>query len=149
MDLTTQGRVVLDTTACSYYLERPAVDPRCAVLLPVVAAAQAGTVDLVISAVTVTELLTGPLRTGNREAEAAVRLFMGLLCTVLPVDRAVAERAAALRAEYGLRTPHALICATALCSAAVVVGNDLRWKQIGRGVRYVHIDDVVAATGHG
>ncbi|MBV9013487.1 MAG: PIN domain-containing protein [Pseudonocardiales bacterium] len=130
-------------------MERPAVDPRCAVLLPVVAAAQAGTVDLVISTVTATELLTGPLRAGNREAEAAVRLFMGLLCTVLPVDLAVAERAAALRAEHGLRTPDALVCATALCSAAVVVGNDLQWKQIGSGVRYVHIDDVVAATGHG
>lgn len=148
MDLT-QGRVVLDTRACIYYLERPAVDPRCAVLLPVVAAAQAGTVDLMISTVTVTELLIGPLRAGNREAEAAVRLFAGLLCTVLPVDLAVAERAAALRAKHGLRTPDALICATALCSAAVVVGNDLRWKQIGSGVRYVHIDDVVAATGHG
>lgn len=83
-NLTAQRRVVFDTTACIYYLERPAVDPRCAVLLPVVAAAQAGTVDLMISTVTVTELLTAPLRDGNREAEAAVRLFMSLLCTVVP-----------------------------------------------------------------
>ncbi|MGH3784712.1 MAG: type II toxin-antitoxin system VapC family toxin [Pseudonocardiaceae bacterium] len=147
MDLTARGRVVFDTTACIYYLERPAVDPRCAMLLPVVAAAQAGTVDLVISTVTVTELLTGPLRSGNREEEAAVRLFMGLLCRVAPVDFAVAERAAALRAEHGLRTPDALICATAACAAAVVVGNDLRWKHIGSGIRYVHIDEMVAASG--
>jgi hypothetical protein len=49
---------------------------------------------------------------------------------------------AALRAEHGLRTPDALICATALYSGAVVVGNDLRWKQIGGGITYVHIDDV-------
>lgn len=139
-----QRRVVFDTTACIYYLERPAADPRCAVLLPVVAAAQAGTVDLMISTVTVTELLTAPLRDGNREAEAAARLFMGLLCTVAPVDLAVAERAAALRAEHGLRTPDALICATALGSAAVVVGNDLRWKQ--SGLPYVHIDDVAARS---
>ena len=66
-----QRRVVFDTTACIYYLERPAADPRCALLLPVVAAAQAGTVDLMISTVTVTELLTAPLRDGNREAEAS------------------------------------------------------------------------------
>lgn len=145
MDLTSHGRVVFDTTACIYYLERPAADPRCAVLLPVVAAAQAGTVDLQISTVTVTELLTGPLQDRNQEAEAAVRLFMGLLCTVVPVDLVVAERAAALRAEHGLRTPDALVCATALCRAAVVVGNDLRWKHIGSGVRYLHIDDVVAS----
>lgn len=150
MDLTSHGRVVFDTTACIYYLARPAVDPRCAVLLPVVAAAQSGTIDLMISTVTVTELLTGPLRDGNREAEAAVRLFLGLLCRVVPVDLVVAERAAAIRAEHGLRTPDALICATALCSAAVVVGNDLRWKKHpGSGMSYVHIDDVVAASGHG
>lgn len=142
-NLTEQRRVVFDTTACIYYLERPASDPRCAVLLPVVAAAQAGTVDLMISTVTVTELLTAPLRDGNREAEAAARLFMGLLCTVVPVDLAVAERAAELRAEHGLRTPDALICATALGSAAAVVGNDLRWKHAG--LPYVHIDDLVAA----
>ncbi|MGB8995169.1 MAG: hypothetical protein WCC65_07665 [Pseudonocardiaceae bacterium] len=124
MDLTAQGRVVFDTAACIYYLERPAADPRCAVLLPVVRAAQAGTVELVISTVTVTELLTGPLRVANRETEAGVRLFSGLLYTVAPVDIAVAERAAAL------------------CSGAVVVGNDSRWKQVGGGVTYLHIDDL-------
>jgi predicted nucleic acid-binding protein len=145
VDLTVKGPVVFDTTACIYYLERPAIDPRCAVLLPVVAAAQAGTVDLMISTVTVTELLTGPLQAGDQQAEAAVRLFMGLLCTVVPVDFVVAERASALRAEHGLPTPDALICATALCSGAVVVGNDLRWKQIGSGITYLHIDDVSAA----
>ena len=69
MGLTVKGPVVFDTTACIYYLERPAIDPRCAVLLPVVAAAQAGTVDLMISTVTVAELLTGPLRTGDQQAE--------------------------------------------------------------------------------
>ncbi|MGB9279642.1 MAG: PIN domain-containing protein [Pseudonocardiaceae bacterium] len=142
MDLTAQGRVVFDTAACIYYLERPAADPRCAVLLPVVRAAQAGTVELVISTVTVTELLTGPLRAANREAEAGVRLFIGLLCTVAPVDIAVAERAATLRAAHRLRTPDALICATALCSGAVVVGNDSRWKQVGGGLTYLHIDDL-------
>lgn len=144
MDLTVQRRVVFDTTACIYYLEHSAADPRCAVLLPLVAAAQSGTVDLMISTVTVTELLTAPLRDSNREAEAAARLFVGLLCMVVPVDLAVAERAAALRAEHGLRTPDALIYATALGSAAVVVGNDLRWKKTD--LPYAHIDDVVAPS---
>lgn len=149
MDLTAAGRVVFDTTACIYYLEHPAADPRCAVLLPVVRAAQAGTVDLVVSTVTVTELLTGPLRAGDREAEAAVRLFVGLLCTVAPVDLAVAERAADIRAEHGLRTPDALICATAMLPAAVIVGNDKKWMRIGGLIRYVHIDDMVAAANYG
>lgn len=149
MDLTAAGRVVFDTTACIYYLERPATDPRCAVLLPVVRAAQAGTVDLVVSTVTVTELLTGPLRAGDREAEAAVRLFVNLLCTVTPVDLAIAERVAAIRAEHRLRTPDALICATAMLAAAVVVGNDEQWKRIGSLTPYAHIDDLVAAADRG
>lgn len=149
MDLTAAGRVVFDTAACIYYLERPVTDPRCAVLLPVVRAAQAGAVDLVVSTVTVTELLTGPLRAGDREAEAAVRLFVSLLCTVTPVDLAVAERAAAIRAEHGLRTPDALICATAVLAAAVVVGNDEQWKRMGSLTPYVHIDDMVAAADRG
>jgi hypothetical protein len=50
--LTVQRRVVFDTTACIDYLERPATDPRCAVLLPVITAAQAGMADLMISTVT-------------------------------------------------------------------------------------------------
>lgn len=149
MDLTSAGRMVFDTTACIYYLERPATDPRCAVLLPAVRAAQAGTVDLVVSTVTVTELLTGPLRAGDREAEAAVRLFVSLLCTVAPVDLAVAERAAAIRAEHRLRTPDALICATAMLAAAVVVGNDEQWRRLGCLTRYAHIDDLVAAVNPG
>jgi len=146
VDLTAAGRVVFDTTACIYYLEGPATDLRRAVLLPVVRAAEAGTVDLLVSTVTVTELLTGPLRAEDREAEAAVRLFVSLLSTVVPVDLAVAERAAAIRAEHRLRTPDALICATAVLAAAVIVGNDERWKRMGSLLPYVHIDDVVAAT---
>jgi predicted nucleic acid-binding protein len=145
VDLTTAGRVAFDTTACIYYLECATTDPRCAVLLPVVRAAEARTIDLVVSTVTVTELLTGPLRAGNQKAEAAVRLFVGLLCTVVPVDLAVAERAAAIRADHGFRTPDALICATAVLTAAVIVGNDPKWKRMGSLVTYVHIDDLVAS----
>lgn len=101
--------VVLDTSACIYYLDCPPTDPRCAVLLPVVRSAEEeGELDLLVSTVAVTELLACPLQGGDREAEASVRLFLDLLCRVVPVDRAVAERAAALRAHHGLRT---LVCA--------------------------------------
>ncbi|MPZ66886.1 MAG: PIN domain-containing protein [Pseudonocardiaceae bacterium] len=147
MDLTSANHVVLDTSACIYYLDCPPTDPRCAVLLPVMRSAEQGEFDLLVSTVTVTELLAGPLRGGDRDAEASVRLFLDLLCRVVPVDRAVAERAAALRADHGLRTPDALICATALLvGPAVVVGNDERWKRIGGEVDYRHLDDLVHAS---
>jgi hypothetical protein len=63
------------------------------------------------------------------------------------VDLAVAERAAAIRAEHRLRTPDAVICATAVLAAAVVVGNDVRWKWTESLTSYLHIDDMVAAAG--
>lgn len=146
MELTSATHVVLDTSACIYYLDCPPTDSRCAVLLPVVRSAEKGELDLLVSTVTVAELLAGPLRCGDRKAEASVRLFLDLLCRVVPVDRAVAERAAALRADHGLRTPDALICATALLMGpAVVVGSDERWKRTGGEVDYRHLDDLVHA----
>ncbi|HWB72047.1 MAG TPA: PIN domain-containing protein [Egibacteraceae bacterium] len=146
MDLADLGRVVLDTSVCIYYLDRPADDPRRRVVEPVVSAAEAGTVELVISPVTVTELLVGPLRERNRAAEAAVRLFVTTLCRLAPAGLAVAGVAARLRAAFGLATPDALICATGVVEEAdAVVGNDARWKRLDE-VPYVHLDDVLGAA---
>lgn len=146
MDLAGIGRAVLDTSVCIYYLDRPADDPRRGVVEPVVSAAEAGTAELVISPVTVTELLVGPLRQRNRAAEAAVRLFVTTLCRLAPAGLAVAGVAARLRAALGLDTPDALICATGVVEEAdAVIGNDARWKRLGE-VPYIHLDDVVGAA---
>ncbi|HXF35948.1 MAG TPA: PIN domain-containing protein [Actinomycetota bacterium] len=50
---------------------------------------------------------------GSGTDEEAVRLLLAPF-PELPVDRAVAERAGRLRRETGVRTPDALIAATAL-----------------------------------
>lgn len=144
MDLTNLDRVLLDASACIYYLDRPSDDARRQVVAPVIKAAEDGALDLVISAVTVTELLVAPLRRHDTRSEAAVRLFTGALCRVSPATSAIAERAARLRADHHLATPDALVYATGLAEdAGAIVGNDARWKRVADG-RYLHLDDLVA-----
>jgi len=68
---------------------------------------------LLASAVTYAEVLTGA-RLGHHSEDDVAGFFAGLLSGVLPVDVAVADKAAHLRARAkSLRMPDALILATA------------------------------------
>lgn len=146
MDLSALGRVLLDTSVCIYYLDRPSDDARRGIVAPVIKAAEEGTLDLVISAVTVTELLVAPLRNHDTRSEAAVRLFAGALCRVAPTSPVIAEQAAQLRADHDLTTPDALVYATGLVEGAdAIVGNDARWKRVTGG-RYLHLDDLTPSS---
>jgi predicted nucleic acid-binding protein len=102
---------------------------------------------LAISAVTWTEVLTGA-KLGHRE-EGIVRGFVtDFAVEILPVDAAVAERAAQLRARHTepggadgrrrstLKAPDALILATADAHPDVktVVGGDTRWARVCRSL---------------
>ena len=141
MELRLYKTAVLDTSSCIYFLEGSASDRRRTLLEPLVAAAEEGDTDLIVSALTVTELLTGPLRSDDLVAEAKVRVFLYGLCRPVPVDVDTAEAAAAIRSTYGLRTPDAIVCATGVTTGAeAVIGNDARWKRIAE-VGYVHLDD--------
>ncbi len=53
----------------------------------------------------------------------------------LPVDRGIAERAGRIRREAGVRTPDALIAATALQHRLTLVTRNLRDFQPVRGLR--------------
>lgn len=149
MDLTALGRILLDTSVCISYLDRPADDARRRLLAPAVRAAEAAELELVISAVTLTELLVAPLRRRDLRSEAAVRLFTGELCRVVPVAPAIAEQAARLRADHNLGTPDALVYATGLIEGVdAILGNDVRWKRVDRG-GYLHLDDLVEGEDTG
>ncbi|WP_374121361.1 type II toxin-antitoxin system VapC family toxin [Paenibacillus sp. LHD-117] len=53
--------------------------------------------------------------------------------SIVPVDNSVAEQAAFLRGKYGLRTPDAIVVASAIVSQAevlVFVTYDLRLEQV-------------------
>lgn len=68
---------------------------------------------LLVSVVTYAEVLTGA-RLGHHNEEDVRGFFAGLLSAVLPVDVAVADKAADLRSRFkSLRMPDALILATA------------------------------------
>jgi predicted nucleic acid-binding protein len=68
---------------------------------------------MVASVVTYAEVLTGA-RLGHHNEDDVTGFFAGLLSAVLPVDVAVAEKAADLRSRFrALRMPDALILATA------------------------------------
>jgi predicted nucleic acid-binding protein len=68
---------------------------------------------LLASVVTYAEVLTGA-RLGHHNEDDVTGFFAGLLSAVLPVDVAVADKAADLRSCFkSLRMPDALIVATA------------------------------------
>jgi predicted nucleic acid-binding protein len=68
---------------------------------------------LLVSAVTYAEVLTGA-RLGHHDESQVTGFFSALISMVLPVDVAVADRAADLRARFKvLRMPDALILAAA------------------------------------
>jgi predicted nucleic acid-binding protein len=68
---------------------------------------------LVASVVTYAEVLTRA-RLGHHNEDDVAGFFAGLLSAVLPVDMAVADKAADLRSRFkSLRMPDALILATA------------------------------------
>jgi len=102
--------VVLDSGAVVGFLDRQDV---------LHDAADAGVRELVrgqrllASVVTYAEVLTGA-RLGHHNENDVAGFFTGLLSAVLPVDVAVADKAADLRSRFkSLRMPDALILATA------------------------------------
>src|SRR5687767_4867765 len=85
------------------------------------------------STVTLTEVLTQPLKMGNPRLVSMYRdiLVQSRNFTLVPIDVDIAEHAADLRARYNLKTPDALQVAVALhagCDA--FLSNDLGLKRV-------------------
>ena len=109
----------------------------------------AGRCRAVTSTVTMAELLSRPYQQGRheqaKELRAAVEAMPNL--AVLPVDLDVADRAARVRGDTGLRLPNALQVATAVAGGAgALVTNDrdvVRASAVGMPV--LVLDDLVAS----
>lgn len=83
-------------------------------------------------AVTLAEVLVGPLRAGR--AQTIWDMVAGLSFEIIPADTGLSSRAAAVRAEKHLKLPDAFAVATAL--AAQRGGNeDVRLESFDEGVR--------------
>lgn len=123
--------VAVDSAPIIYYLEGHAVYAER--FAPLFEAADAGHVEIVISTITIAEVLAGPLMRGNELLAARYReaLLSTPHWTVLPVDAQVAEDAARLRVRYRIRLPDALQIATALSARADrFITHDRRLKRI-------------------
>ncbi|MDT7542364.1 MAG: hypothetical protein QOE33_2268 [Acidobacteriota bacterium] len=112
--LTGVTKLGLDTTPFIYFVERHA-----AYFDLVHAALKLVDEEKIIaysSVVTLTEVLTQPLRLGNNSLADEYRqlLLNARNLTLLPIVAQTAELAAELRARYKLRTPDALQVAAAL-----------------------------------
>lgn len=131
-DLTTGHRsVALDTCVWIYHLEaHPQYVNLTADLLSTVAAGECRAIG---SELTLLELLVRPLQLQREdvaeEYEALLSHFPHL--ALAPVSRDVLLKAAAIRAEYGLRSPDAIIIATGILRAATrLITNDRAWKRV-------------------
>ena len=129
--LTGVDRLGFDTAPVIYFVEaHPRYDALVTAIFQRIAA---GVLRGITSVITLTEVLIHPLRQGNPRLGDEYR---SLLLTsgdfqTLPIDAAVAEQAADLRARYGLRTPDALQIATALAAGcAALLTNDARLQRV-------------------
>lgn len=90
----------------------------------------AGGLRLAVTTVTLAEVLTGPLRAGE---EALARRFRAVLESwqVVELTADIAESAARLRAQYGLKLPDAVQLASALAiNAAALVTHDRDFSKV-------------------
>jgi len=90
--------------------------------------------ELLIGATVYAETIVRPLQQGT---DAKVDAFLDAAgVTVVPVDRAVARRAARLRATYSsLRVPDAMSLATALATNATFVTLDKKLQGLAEQAR--------------
>jgi predicted nucleic acid-binding protein len=138
------GVVLLDSSAVVGFLQPD--DTLHAAAAAGIERAVRGGDYLAVSAVSWTELLTGAAL-GHRE-EAVVRGFVAdFAIAIVPIDAAVAERAARIRGRHSERMPNgrrrstikppdALILATADLHPDVshVMGGDAQWTRICRSL---------------
>jgi len=134
-DLGEHPVLVVDTAPIIYWLEgHPRLADRFA---PVFEAAESGAAQIVISTLTLAEVLAGPLRVGNELLTAQYREALNRSAgwQVLPFDAELAVEAARVRAVYRLRLPDAIQVATAIrAGAAALVTHDRALRRV-RGLR--------------
>lgn len=133
--------VFLDTAPLIYFIEK---NSRYHELMkPVISLIDAQDAQGVTSTITLLEVLVHPLRDGNKKLAGRYKEILlssnGLL--TYEVSHEISERAALLRAKYGLRTPDAIQLATALVAKAdCFLTNDPALKKV-KDVKVIVLDD--------
>ena len=105
----------------------------------------------VTSVITLIEVLIHPLRQGNIHLQQEYRdlLLHSRNFQMMPIDVAIAERAAEIRTRYNLHIPDALQIATALAAGCeAFFTNDAKLKSVTE-LRVLLLDDLEASGQQG
>jgi len=127
----TGAPAYLDVNSFIYTVER--IDPHRTALDPFWRDVRTYGARVVTSKLSWLEVLTGPLKAGDVVLETTYRAVLDTSPDVrmLPISRAVLERAARPRAGTGLKTPDAIHAATALAGGrALFVTNDAAFRRV-------------------
>jgi predicted nucleic acid-binding protein len=142
-DLKKLSRAGLDSSMAIYHLED--IEPYSELTEIAFAAIARGELVGVWSTITVTELLTKPFAAGQMDRVTACEHFIRSFShTILSATTyAIAKEAARLRGHYHLRTPDALLLATALHEKADgFLTNDSRLRRVtAEGLTILMLDD--------
>lgn len=141
--LRFHSRIALDTSVFIYQLQ---ANPKYVGLTDQIFAwLQRPKSQGVTSTITLTELLVQPHRDHNQQQADEI---YGLLSTFpnlawVSPSLEIADTAARIRAEYGLRTPDALQAATAIRgSATALITNEDSFRRLA-GVQVMVLDDLL------
>ena len=137
--------VGIDTVAFIYHFEEnEKYLPFTNVLFEMI---ENGKVRAVTSTITLMEILVKPKRDGNQKAANEYKFILQTFpnLEIRNIDAEVAERAAEIRAKYGVKPPDALQVTTSLINnAEAFITNDKELKKI-REIETIVMDE--ALTG--
>lgn len=109
-----QKRIFLDTAPLIYFIEGHSIYQDK--LTKYFSSNDNGDFTFITSSITLLEVLVKPLKEGKHKLVAQYKniLLNATGVQIIEISNEIAEKAAQLRAKYGLRTPDALQIATAL-----------------------------------
>jgi predicted nucleic acid-binding protein len=135
-DISTYNNLMLDTNTIIYFLD--GVSEFVDLLAPLFEMIELGQIKANVSVISEAELLVKPYRDNIQDALEVIRFFLDEFpnLKVIPVSREIADQAAKIRADLGIKLPDAIILATALQNQCdLLLGNDL--KLMRKATRYL------------
>jgi predicted nucleic acid-binding protein len=142
-DLRRFSKIALDSSVLIYHLED--AEPYSSLTEIALGAVAEGAPAAVLSTISVTELLVKPFADGREDRVAVFEKFVLSLpnAAIVPPGYRAAREAARLRARYDLRTPDALLLATAIDEKAeAFLTNDGRLRRLKpEGLTVLVLDD--------
>ncbi len=137
------SRIAIDTNSFIYLMER---HPKYFKLVrELFNTVEVGKVYAVSSVLLITEVLTKPLKDGDKGLADRYLAFVSSFPNLglREIDQKVAIQAAKLRARYGFKTPDALFLATAMEEKAeAFVTNDVQLTRV-ENIKIVLLNDFV------